>query len=104
MDAQLKCVKVQAVVLNDDDLTIADVSVRQDRLERCDQFRKVTIERFLISTLNQDFVPIAEYQSSETIPLRLEEPSFSFRNGADTFREHRTNGRNHRKLHMLIVV
>jgi hypothetical protein len=88
MNPKLERVKVKTGSTRNDYLTIQDTGVRQLRVQGLQQFRKVAIERFTVPTLNQDLVAISEDDSSETIPLRLKDPTATGWYIGHSFRKH----------------
>ena len=77
MDAQKHGLEVETLRAGNHDLTVDDTSLWQRGRKRRDELRKVSVHRFLVPALQKDVVAVAKYERSESIPLRLEEPTFS---------------------------
>ena len=93
MDAQLKRVEVEAPVPCDDDFPVENRAVWQLTPEWVDEIGKVSVERFLVAALDQDFIAVPEDERSEAVPLGLVDPSLSLGQLAHALGEHRQNGR-----------
>ena len=63
------------------------------------QLRKVTIERFFVAALDENFISIAKHQGSKTVPLRLENPIPLCGQFIHPLREHRQDRRIYGKVH-----
>jgi hypothetical protein len=63
--------EVQAVALDDDDLTVHDAALGQVPLERRHELREVAGHRPLVAAAELDLVPVAEHDRPEAVPLRL---------------------------------
>ena len=46
------------------------------------QLRKIPVERLFVAALDKDFVSVAKYQRTKSIPLGLEKPILAFGNSA----------------------
>ena len=60
MNAELQGVEVEPAIPRDHHLAVEDAAFRELGEERADQLRKVPIQRFFVSALEQDFVTVAE--------------------------------------------
>src|ERR1051325_5965059 len=103
MQAKLQSIKVELIVVHNDQFTIQHTTIGQVPAQRFDQFRKIAIEWFLIAALDQDFITITEYQGTESIPLGLEYPSSVCRDIVHALGEHRQHRRIDRKVHLLML-
>src|SRR5690242_21612697 len=103
MNAELQCLEVEPTILCDDDFAVEHAASGQLRLQWLDQFGKITVQRFSITALDQDLVPIAEHQRAKPIPLRFEDPGVSRRQFANTLREHGQDRRVYRKVHISML-
>ena len=74
MNAQLQGIEVERVILAIDDFAVQHAAQRATASERLEQFREVTVQRFLVATLDQDLVAVAKHQSTKAIPFRFEDP------------------------------
>ena len=99
MNAQLQCLKFKTIFRGDYNFTVEHAAGGQLRAQCLEQLGKIAIERFLITALDEDLVPIAEDQSAEAIPLRLKYPGLAHRQFAHSLGKHRQDRRVHRKLH-----
>ncbi len=77
MEAQLQCVKVEFIVLDDDNLAIENAARRQRRAQRLEQLGKVAVERLFVAALDQDLVSVAKDQRTKSVPLGLEDVVFA---------------------------
>src|SRR2546426_1895025 len=77
MDAQQQGLEVETLRAGNHDLAVDDTSFWQRGGKRRDELRKISVHRFFIPALQKDVVPVAKYERSESIPLRLEEPTLS---------------------------
>ena len=66
-------------VVGDNDCAVENASSGQLRIQGLEQLGKVSIQRFRIAALNKDFVPVAEDQRAEPVPLRFEDPCLARR-------------------------
>src|ERR1700674_5057234 len=99
MKPNLQFLELEPVVLCDHDFAVENASSGQLRAERLEQLGKVSIQRFRVAALNQDFVPIAKDQRAKPVPLRFEDPGFSRRQRVDSLREHRQHRRLNGEFH-----
>src|ERR1700736_3027951 len=74
MNPKLQFLEVEPIVLRDNDFAVENASSGQLRIQRLEQLGKVSIQRFCIAALNKSFVPVAEDQRAEPVPLRVEDP------------------------------
>ena len=79
MDAQSQSVKVQAAFSRNYNLTIEHAMLRQLFQERHTKFRKITVQRFAIAALYQQFILAAKDYRAESVPLRLKTPQIRIR-------------------------
>ena len=79
MNPKLQFLEVEPIVLGDNDFAVENASSGQLRIQWLEQLGKVSIQRFRIAALNKDFVPIAEDQRAEPVPLRFEDPCLARR-------------------------
>src|SRR5688572_11214889 len=93
MDPEKERFEVESGGADDHDLAINHASVREDRRERLDELREITVHRLLIATLQQDLATIAKNDRSEAIPLRLELPPVANRQSISGRGQHRSEGR-----------
>src|ERR1700730_10622162 len=70
MNPKLQFLEVEAVVLGDNDFAVENASSGQLRAQRLEPLGKISIQRFRIAALNQDFVTVAEDQRAKPVPLR----------------------------------
>ena len=99
MNAQLQCLKFKTTFRGDYNFAVEHAACGQLRAQCLEQLGKIAIQRFLITALDEDLVPIAEDQSAEAIPLRLKDPGLAHRQFAHSLGKHRQDRRVHRKLH-----
>src|SRR5580700_3654246 len=74
MNPKLQFLEVEPIVLCDNDFAVENASSGQLRIQRLEQLRKVSIQRFRIAALNKDFAPVTEDQCAKPVPLRFEDP------------------------------
>ena len=89
MDSKLKGIEVEMSPVGDDEFSVQYTFVRQLIAQGADHLGKVTVERFLISTLEQDLVSISKDQDAKSIPLGLVDPAAFRGYRIDALREHR---------------
>ena len=99
MNTQLKGVKIQRAITGDNDFAIEDTTEGQCGLQRCDEFRKVPVQRLFVPALDQNLVVVPEYQGAETIPFRFENPLAFGRQLTNPFGKHRQDRWSYRKIH-----
>jgi hypothetical protein len=99
MDAHLERVEVQTSSARDDDLSVEAAAPRQLPAERLLKLREISVQRLLVSTLEDDFVTVAKYEHPKAVPLGLVDPSVAIGQGVDPLGEHREDGRTDRELH-----
>src|ERR1041384_881338 len=99
MYPQLQRIKIERAILRNDDFTVEHTACGKLLQKRFDQFREITVERFLIATLDHYFLTVAKDQRSKTIPLGFKNPLARTRQITNALREHRKNRRVYRKLH-----
>src|SRR5437762_3467673 len=93
MQSQLESLEVEPFVARDHDLAVEHALLRQLGFQRLDELGEVTVEWPLVATLNEDFVAVAEHERAKAVPLRLEDPTLTWRQLADALREHRQDWR-----------
>src|SRR5260370_39448289 len=69
MEPKLERVEVEAVVLNDHNLSVEDAARRQRRTYRLQQLRKIAVERPFVAALDQDLIAARKHQRAKPIPL-----------------------------------
>ena len=79
MNAQLECLKVETTLCGNYNFAVEHAACGQLGTQCIEQLGKIAIQRFLITALDEDLVPIAEDQSAEAIPLRLKDPGLADR-------------------------
>src|SRR5271163_482462 len=99
MQTQLQRIKIKPTIFDDDDLSIEHATRWQQSVQRFQQLRKVTIERFCVAALNENLIFIAKHQRAKSIPLWLENPIALGGQFVYSFREHRQNRRIYWKVH-----
>ena len=99
MQPQLQLVKVKALISHDHNLAIQHAPLRQTRSQWIQQLGEISIQRFFISALNQDFIVFSKDQGTKPIPLRFENPHPAARQFVNALREHGQNWRIYSKLH-----
>src|SRR6516165_102347 len=62
MNPELQSFEVEAPIPGNDDLAIEHAALGQLRTQGFEQFGKITVQRFLVSALDQDLIAIAENQ------------------------------------------
>src|ERR1700680_3186286 len=87
MNPKLQFLEAEPIALCDNDFAVENASSGQLRIQRLEQLGKVSIQRFRIAALNKDFVPVAEDQRAESVPLRLEDPFLCRRSRVNSLRE-----------------
>ena len=103
MQSELQRIKVELIVLYNDQFAIQHTTIRQALAQRFEQFWEIAIERLLIAALDQDFTAIAKYQGAESIPLRLEYPTSVSWYIVHALGEHRQHRRIDGKIHLLML-
>ena len=93
MDPLEQRIEVEATPagVRDDDLTVDDATLRQRRAQRIEQLGKVAAERSQFAALQLDPVSIAEDETTEPVPLRLEQPAIAVGDRSGEFRQHGLN-------------
>lgn len=77
----------------DDELTVEHELRAGDGAQRVDDLREVPRERPLVAAAQVDVVTVAERETAEAVPLRLEEPVVALGQRATQHREHRRDRR-----------
>ena len=93
MNAQLKGLEIECAVSGDHDFAIQDTVRRELILQRGDQFGKVTIERFLVAALNENFILIPKDDSPKSVPFWLKNPAVPLWDITDSLGKHWGDGR-----------
>src|SRR5260370_39935777 len=88
MNPKLQFLEVEPIVLCDNDFAVENASTGQLRAQWLEQLWKVAIQRFRITALHKDFVPVAEDQRAKSVPLLFEEPFLARRKRVKPLREH----------------
>src|SRR5438309_5787411 len=88
MKSELKRIEIETFITRDDDFTIEHALFGQLGFQWIDELRKISIERFFVAALDENFVAIAEDECAEPVPFRLEDPSFAGWELADSLCEH----------------
>ena len=99
MQAQLQRVEVQAIVLNNDDLSIKDTALRQSRSQRLEKLREISIQRFFVTTLDQDLITVTENQRPKAVPFWFKDPISGSWQFTYSLSEHRQYRRIYRKVY-----
>src|SRR5436309_12171495 len=99
MKSELKGIEIETLIASDNDFPVEDALFRQLRFQRIDELGEISIERFLVAALNKNFIAVTEDECAESVPLRLEDPSFARWELADSLCEHRENGRIDGEVH-----
>src|SRR3989442_9442911 len=89
MDALQQRVEGELAVHRHGDLPIEDEAVRRELAHGCGDFGEVARQWLAGLGLQHHGVAVAEGQAPEAVPLRLEEPALTSRNGLDELRLHR---------------
>src|SRR5258705_5466645 len=100
MNTELERVEVQATVRCDHDFAIENTTARELSAQRFDKLRKISVQRFPVAALNQDFLSVAEDQCAKSIPLRLEDPGLARGNFIHPLGKHRQDWRIYWKIHV----
>src|SRR5262245_31819928 len=80
----------------DDELTVEHAAMRESREEGLVHFGKVTIERTLITALNEDLAwAAAEHDRTKAVPFRLVKESATNRDLLRQLCQHRLDRRRH---------
>src|ERR1700683_168422 len=99
MQAQLRRIKSEPIIFDDDHLSIEHTTCGQRRAQWFQQLRKVTMEWFSVAALEENFISIAKHQGTKAVPLRLENPIALCGQFIHPFREHRQDRRIYWKVH-----
>ena len=99
MNSEEQRFEVESRRADDHDLAIDDAALRQRRLERRDELRKVTVHRPFIAALKQDLIAVAKDERAESVPFRLEQPAVACRQAVGRRGQHRSEWRIKRKMH-----
>src|SRR5262249_33677476 len=99
MQAQLQCVEIEAIVLNDDNFSVEHAAWRQGRAQWPEQLREISVERLFVTALDEDFISIAKYQCAKPIPFGFENPVSAFWSFTHWLGQHRQYGRVDGKVH-----
>src|SRR5437762_9206629 len=99
MKAELERIEIETFIASDNNFPVEDALFRQLRFQRIDELGEISIERFLVAALHENFVAVAEDECAESVPLRLEDPSFARWELADSLCEHREHGRINGEVH-----
>src|ERR1700747_2412655 len=103
MNTELKGVEIEASFARDDDFAIENAAGSQLGSQRLQKFRKISVERLSISTLDQDLIVVAKDQCAKSVPFWLKKthiPAWYFCN---SFGEHRQDRRIYWKIHASMV-
>src|SRR3989442_6521652 len=98
MDALQQRVEGELAVHRHGGLPIEDEAVRRELAHGCGDFGEVARQWLAGLGLQHHGVAVAEGQAPEAVPLRLEEPALTSRNGLDELRLHRRIRRRDRQL------
>ena len=104
VDAKLQCIEIERAISRDDEFAIDDAAGWELLQQRWKHLWEIAIQRFLLATLDQDFLVIAKYQHSESIPLGLENPVAAGWNFFHTLGQHWQDGWVHWKVHEMILI
>jgi hypothetical protein len=99
MKSELKRIEIETFIARDDDFPVEHALVGQLRFQWIDELREISIERLFVAALYENFFAVAENECAESVPLRLEDPSFAGWELADSFCEHREKGRIYSEVH-----
>src|SRR5438067_2172129 len=99
MKAELERIKIETFVAGDNYFPVEDALFRQLRFQWIDELGEISIERLLVAALYENFVAVTEDECAESVPLRLEDPSFAGWELADSLCEHRKDGRIDGEVH-----
>jgi hypothetical protein len=89
MKTKLKGVEVETALVGDYEFSNQNTTRWQLRPQRLHHLRKISIQRLLVATLNQDFVSISKDQHSKSIPFWLENPFTALGQFSNSLGEHR---------------
>src|SRR4029077_17120110 len=99
MEAQLQCVEVEFIVLDDDNLPIENAAGRQRRAQWLQQVGEVAVEGLFVAALDQDLVSVAKDQRTKSVPLGLEDVIFPSGQFIHALGKHGQERRVHWKVH-----
>ena len=99
MKAELERIKIETFATGDDYFPVEDALFRQLRFQWIDELGEISIERLLVAALYENFVAVTEDECAESVPLRLEDPSFAGWELADSLCEHRKDRRIDGEVH-----
>src|SRR6266496_3953367 len=88
MKAELERIEIETFIARYDDFPIEHALFGQLRFQWIDELREISIERLLVAALYEKFVAVAEDECAESVPLRLEDPSFAGWKLTDSLCEH----------------
>lgn len=100
MDAELKGIEVETAFTGDDEFAVEYALDGELLAQPIQHFWEVAIERFLVSTLEQDFVAVAKDENAEAVPLGLVYPVAFGGNCVDPLGEHGKEWRIDGELHV----
>src|SRR5258707_12833782 len=99
MKSQLKRIESETFIARNNDFPVEHALFGQLRFQWIDELGEISIERFLVAALNKNFVAVTEDERAESVPLRLEDPSFAWWQLADSFCKHRKDRRIDSEIH-----
>jgi hypothetical protein len=99
MNPKLQFLEIQAAGSRNDNLAVEHASLGKLGVQGGQQFRKITIQRLRVSTLDEDLVAIAKDQRSKTVPLGFEYPGVTRWKRSDPFGEHGQDRRIDGEIH-----
>ncbi len=103
MEPELQRFEIESGLPLDHELSVDDGALRKRFEERRFELREVTVQGLQVAALEEPLLSVPKHQYSEAVPFRLEEPRAAFGKLVDELREHRLDGRIHRKLHAEIL-
>src|ERR1700680_2838226 len=103
MESHLERFEFESFIARDDYLAIEHAALGELRFQRIDQLGEVSIERLLISALDENLIAISEDERAKAVPFGLENPCFAGRELPDSLREHRENWRIDGEVHQGMI-
>lgn len=103
VDAQLQRIEVEPGIPGYDKFTVEDTLRRKLFAQWSEDLGEVTVQRFFITALNENFFSIAKDEDPKAVPLRFVDPVADSRDLVDPLGEHGKQWRVDDKVHAELV-
>jgi len=86
MNAELKRIEIEPIVLYDNDFAVESALLGQRRFQRTEKLGEIAVQRPFITALEQYLVAVAKDNCAKAVPLRFEDPVLARRENFHAFR------------------